>query len=245
MVAEINNNSRLSVRFAKKQDVTAVMDFICRYWKSDHILSYDRELVEYLYLETNENLNFVIATEISSGRLVAILGFIPTNSSRSRVALALWKAVNEKDLRVLQPGLACFRFLIKELSPESLFCVGIDENTKAIYEFMGYSTGIMNHHIVLNKDLKDYKIIIYPPSHSQTVGVGQMENVTVKRILSALDLKTSLSKLDLEKYGKDFEYFCHRYIAIWHFDISRMLYCHNNFWRCYSKQFRKLNTGNV
>jgi len=85
---------------------------------------------------------------------------------------------------------------------------------------MGYSTGIMNHHIVLNKDLKDYKIIIYPPSHSQTVGVGQMENVTVKRILSALDLKTSLSKLDLEKYGKDFEYFCHRYIDHPRFDYE-------------------------
>ena len=225
MVAEINNNSRLSVRFARKQDVTTVMEFIGKYWKSGHILSYDRELFDYLYLERDENLNFVIATEISSSRLVAILGFIPTNSSRSRVSLALWKAVNDKELRAMQPGLACFRFLIKELSPKSLFCVGINDNTRVIYEFMGYSTGLMDHHIVLNKNLKDYKIIINPPSHFQTGSVANIENYTVNRIHATFELKTAVEKLNLEKYGKDFNYFCHRYIEHpkFHYEIIEVL----------------------
>ena len=188
MAAEINNNSLLSVRFARKQDVTAVMEFIGKYWKSGHILSYDRELFEYLYLERDENLNFVIATEVSSSRLVAILGFIPTNSLRSRVSLALWKAVNDKELRALQPGLACFRFLIRELSPESLFCVGINENTRVIYEFMGYSTGLMNHHFVLNMNLNSFSIIKNPPSHFQTRSLADTQIYTVKKIHSTPSL---------------------------------------------------------
>ena len=225
MAAEINNNSRLSVRFARKQDVTTIMEFIGKYWKSDHILSYDRELFEYLYLERDESLNFAIATEVSTSRVVAILGFIPTNSLRSRVALALWKAINEKDLRALQPGLACFRFLINELSPESLFCVGINDNTRVIYEFMGYSTGLMDHHIVLNRDLKDYKIIIDPPRHFQTNSAAKIEKFSVNRILGAPELKTAISKLHLDKYGKDLEYFCHRYIEhpMFNYEIIEVL----------------------
>ena len=83
MVVAINNNSQLSVRFAKKHDVAAVMKYIAE-WKNGHILSHDQELFEYMYLGSDDDVNFVIASEISTGRVVAILGFIPTNTSRSR-----------------------------------------------------------------------------------------------------------------------------------------------------------------
>ena len=225
MAAEINNNSRLSVRFARKQDVSTVMEFIGKYWKSDHILSYDRELFEYLYLERDENLNFVISTEVSSSRVVAILGFIPTNSLRSRVSLALWKAVNDKDLRVLQPGVACFRYLIKELSLDSLFCVGINVNTLVIYEFMGYSTGLMNHHFIVNKNLRDYKIIINPPQSCQSENIVSVGTYSANKIFGSFDLRSAAAKLSVEKYRKDADYLCHRYIdhPIFNYEIIEVL----------------------
>jgi len=225
MAAEINNNSRLSVRFARRQDVTTVMEFIGKYWKSSHILSYDRELFEYLYLERDENLNFVIATEVSSSRVVAILGFIPTNSSRSRVSLALWKAVNDKELPVLHPGLACFRYLVKELAPESLFCVGINPETRVIYEFMGYSTGIMNHHVVVNRELREYQIISNPPKGIQSEKSPRIDNYSINKIVSSIHLRTSAAKLNFEKYGKDIDYLSHRYLnhPIFKYEIMEVL----------------------
>ena len=211
MVAEIKNNSQLSVRIAKKHDVAAVMEFIDN-WKNGHILSHDQELFEYLYLGRHQEINFVIASEISTERVVAILGFIPTNTSRSRVSLALWKSVNDRDQRSLQPGLACFRFLIKELSPESIFCVGINASTRVIYEFMGYSTGLMNHHFVLNKSIADYKIIMNPPNTAKSINHSKIDNFSVKRVANSSDLRIASANLNTEKFGKDADYLCHRYI---------------------------------
>ena len=211
MVVAINNNSQLSVRFAKKHDVAAVMKYIAE-WKNGHILSHDQELFEYMYLGSDDDVNFVIASEISTGRVVAILGFIPTNTSRSRVSLALWKSVNDKDQRALQPGLACFRFLINELSPKSLFCVGINANTRVIYEFMGYSTGLMSHHFVVNNNLEDYKIILNPPNVVSSKSDLISENYSVSRIANSSDLRTAATKLQIEKFGKDADYLCHRFV---------------------------------
>ncbi len=212
MVADISNNLGLAVRFAQKQDVNSVMAFIETHWKNGHILSQDQHLFEYLYLEEPDRLNFVIASDISEGRDVAILGYIPTNSSRSRVSLALWKAVNDKEFRALHPGLACFRYLIKELSPESLFCVGINASTRVIYEFMGYYTGLMNHHFVLNNNLTDYKIIMNPPSIARSKSYFKNENYSVNKILGASELRIAATNLSMEKLGKDADYLCHRYV---------------------------------
>lgn len=212
MVAEINNNSRLSIRFANKQDIGTLMEFIREHWKSDHILSHNRKLFEYLYLRSNENVNFVVATEIYTGRVVAILGFIPTNSLYSRVSLALWKSTNDRDIRALQPGVACFRFLIKELSPESIFCVGITASTRVIYEFMGYSTELMSHHFVVNNNLMDYKIIINPPNHLRRNNILKTDNFLVERIVDPSDVRVAATNLSIEKFGKDADYLCHRYL---------------------------------
>lgn len=212
MVAEINNNSGLSVRFASKQDVTTVMEFIGKYWKSDHILSYDRELVEYLYLEKDETLNFVTASEVASGRLVAILGFIPTTTSGFRISLALWKAVNDKELRPLHAGLACLRYLVDEMSPKSIFCVGINEKTRVIYEYMGYSTLLMNHHFIVNSFLNAHNIIYDPPLILQGLGARDLDDYCVNLIVGSATLRITAANLNLEKYPKDIDYLCHRYI---------------------------------
>lgn len=210
-MAVINKSSYLSIRFAQKGDVQNVMKFIDRYFKSDHILSRDQELFEYLYLEKGGNLNFVIATEVDTGRDVAILGFVPTNSSRSRVSLALWQAINDKELRVPNPGLACFRYLIDQLSPKSLFCLGIKAKTKVIYEFMGFSTGVMDHYFILNQSLREFNIIVSPPLF-ENKNTDVEKTYSVERLINSSNALTKAIKSELEKYGKDVDYFCHRYM---------------------------------
>jgi hypothetical protein len=199
------------VRFAKKHDVAVVMKYIAD-WKNGHILSHDQELFEYMYLGNDDDINFVIAPEISTGRVVAILGFIPTNTSRSRVSIALWKSVNDKNQRALQPGLACFRFLNGELSPESLFCVGINASTRVIYEFMGYSTGLMNHHFVVNNSLADFKIIMNPPNAARSESNLKTENYFINRIGNSSYLTIAAADLKIETFGKDADYLCRRYL---------------------------------
>ena len=199
------------MRFAQKSDVQNVMKFIHQYWKNDHILSRDQELFDHLYLEKSGNLNFVIATEVSTGRDIAIIGFIPTNSSLSRVSIALWKAINDDHLRSLHAGLACFSYLVNELRPRNLLCIGIKGKIRQVYEFMGYSTSLMDHHFVPNNTLMEFKILVNPPAFKDK-HVSTDKDCFVRKILCCSDLRTDAISLELEKYGKDVAYFCHRYI---------------------------------
>ena len=211
MVAEIRDKSRLSVRFAQKQDVNMLMAFINKYWKNGHILSHDQELFEFLYLEKNGNLNFVIATEVSTGRDVAILGFIPTNSSKSRVSVALWKAINDDHLRSLHAGLFCLKYLVDEIAPRSFLCVGIESKVTAVYNFLGYFTGVMSHHLIVNTRLASYKILKNPP-HQNAISVEKSPANTFNLVSTMRQLETISLKFEFNRYGKDIEYLKHRYI---------------------------------
>lgn len=206
----ISKDSLLTLRLGSVDDIPTVVNFIENYWKSGHILSRDRTLFEFLYLD-KKNLNFVIATETSTGREVALLGFIPTNSGLSRVSLALWKSLSDRNSRSLQAGLASLRFLVQELAPRSLFCVGIRKETTRIYEFMGYSCNVMNHHLIKNPNISDFFILGNWNSDFDSRLVTEDSDFSVIEFLNFSDLKKSASDFNFAEIGKDLDYLNHRY----------------------------------
>ena len=219
MVALSSPNPRLNLRFGDYADISKVMDFINSHWKKSHILSRDRALLEFLYLEKTKRLNFVIATDTLTDRCIAILGFIPTNSMDSRVSLALWRAVNDADARLLKAGLASLRYLVKELSPRSLLCVGIELQAVKIYNYLGYFTEIMDHYLIINAKLTEFKILVNPPRLDNYV-IKSPSNHKVDVISTVKELNAISKKFNFMKFGKDTEYLIHRYLKHPQFDYS-------------------------
>lgn len=212
MVAKTSSNPRLTLRFGDNADVGIVSNFINEYWKQGHILSHDRELFEYMYLEKDGRLNFVIAFEPQSNEAIAILGYIPSDALHSRVSLSIWKSRSDAHLRQYKAGLAVLRFLIEELKPKSIFSAGISANTRDVYRFLGYSCGLMNHQVIVNNKISEFEIIKNPPVASLYRQSSDPAVSSLVMLTADEELRRAVSKLDFAKTLKDIDYLCHRYL---------------------------------
>ena len=212
MVAKTSSDPRLILRFGDYADVSTVTKFIEEHWKQGHVLSRDRELFEYMYLENDGRLNFALAFEPLSNELIAILGYIPSDALHSRISLSMWKSRPDAHLRKYKAGLVVLRFLIDELKPRSIFSTGISADTRDVYKFLGYSCDTMNHHVIVNSQLNDFGIIKNPPVTSFYAHSSESVASSIAVISSVEDLRYAASKLDFAETLKDVEYVSHRYL---------------------------------
>jgi len=212
MVAKSSSDPRLILRFGDNADISIVARFIEEHWKQGHILSRDRELFEYMYLEKDGRLNFALAFEPLSNELIAILGYIPSDALHSRISLSMWKSRSDAHLRKYKAGIAVLRFLIDELKPKSIYSCGINIDTRDVYKFLGYSCGVMNHHVIVNNEIDEFKIIKNPPVASIYAHFSESVASSLAVISSVEDLRYAASKLDFAETLKDVEYLSHRYL---------------------------------
>ena len=64
---------RYEIRLANKSDIDSIMKFIDKYWKKNHIMSRNRELFEYEFLEDDGTVNFLLAIDRKNGLIQALL----------------------------------------------------------------------------------------------------------------------------------------------------------------------------
>jgi len=213
MVAKTNLDSRLILRFGDYADIGIVTKFIDEHWKPGHILTRDRELFEYLYLEKNGRLNFVIAIDEHSGEMVAMLGYIPTDKSHSRIGLSMWMSRPDATIRQRKVGLSVLRFLINEVKPKRIFSSGIGPDTKIVYEFLGYFCDRMDHFVLVNNQIDEFRIIKNPPRSifDQLISDSSFGSLSV--VSTEKDLRHALSDFEFDLNPKDADYFCHRYLS--------------------------------
>jgi hypothetical protein len=212
MVAKTSSDPRLILRFGDNADVSIVSRFIDEHWKQGHVLSRDRELFEYMYLEKDGRLNFVIAFDPQSNEVIAILGYIPTDVLHSRISLSMWKSRPDAHLRKYKAGLALLRFLIDELKPVSIYSCGINVDTRDVYHFLGYVCDVMNHHVIVNNEIAEFKIIKNPPVASFYSHSSESAASSLAVIKSDEELRNAASKLEFVETLKDIDYLCHRYL---------------------------------
>lgn len=155
------NISECKIRFANYDDIPAIMQYIDKYWKKNHILARDKELFEWQYINYGQ-VNFVIATDIND-KIQGILGYIPySQSSDKDIALALWKANHSESFL----GIRMLLFLKKELEYNNIVCTGINmKTTSKIYAQCGFMVGKMSQWYRLSNTrnyiigkIKDYNI---------------------------------------------------------------------------------------
>ena len=212
MVAKTSSDPRLILRFGDNADIGIVTKFIDEHWKPGHILARDRELFEYMYLEKDGRLNFVIAIDPQSEEVIAILGYIPSDALHSRVSLSMWKSRSDAHLRNYKAGLAVLRFLIDGLKPKSIFSTGISADTRDIYRFLGYSCDVMNHHLIVNDGVRDFRIIKNPPRTIFAQSSSDHPISAITKVTTDEALRRVAKSLDFAETLKDVDYLSHRYL---------------------------------
>lgn len=175
-----------NIRFATQEDIGAIMSFIDANWRKNHILSRDKKLFEWQYIDDN-NVNMVIGEDME-GEIQAILGYIPYSSGKEKdISLALWKAKEGTNFL----GVKLLLFLLEKIPHRNVFCNGINmETTAIIYQRLGMKTGDLKQWYRLGNK-KDYKIARIVDR--RLPDINKQVNVKLERIK---DIDTLLKNLN-------------------------------------------------
>jgi len=206
------NKSKLEVRLGNSSDIPSVMEFIKKYWKVGHILSTDRQLFEYLYLEKDGGLNFVLAFEPEANELIAILGFSSSNLKLSRVSTSMWRSRDDFKFRKYRAGAAVYNFLFKKINADIFFSNTINPDTIKFYEFLKFSCYLMDHFIYVNNNIEKFTIVANPPQQLTSSPLSETPITVLSSIIHSSDLRRALKETQFLDNRKDFWYLEKRYL---------------------------------
>lgn len=142
-------------------DAEAVMGFIDRYWRKDHILATDRRLFLYDFQE-GEALNFGLARD-QRGQIVGIFGFMKYNSLPvPDIAGSFWKVLEQPDSPML--GLRLRKFVTRQVAHRFFAAPGAGLQTRPIYRAIGMHWHRMQHYYRLNPASGKSILACVPPT---------------------------------------------------------------------------------
>lgn len=164
-------NEKGQIRFAKKQDIPAIMKFIEQYWASGHILARDREIFEFQYVYGDE-VCFVLNENQETGEIESVLGYIPYGTDGERdIFTAIWKV--NKNAGFMQ-GTELICYLEKYGRCRNLYCVGLAAQAVSIMKYLRKKIADFEHYYRLNPAVSGYKIaeIHTIPKQKETAGAS-------------------------------------------------------------------------
>lgn len=198
----------IEIRFAQKNEIPLIMEFIDTHWKRGHIMAADRQLFEFQHVWGQE-VTFVIAWQKSV--ICGILGFIPYGTGKRDIMLAIWKALKTENRMT---GIQMLEFLRKDKNTRSLSAPGINKKTRTAYEFLGIHTGQMRHWYRLKRQ-ESYQIAkIVDASvrkHIVSDGICVQKFSSFEKMMLSFPLEDCLSRA--HKPYKSLEYVKRRYFC--------------------------------
>jgi len=144
--------------------------FIRDQWITNHVYVTSPELVQWQQFDSaRKRYNFVVAEHRESGEIHSCLGFIFTSHFDSSIPfrdvwLGMWCSRPDA-----VPGIGgeLQRYFIRDARPRSVGALGLSRNTVNLLPRMGYSMGVMDHHYLLNPDVKDHALVGFPETSPQ------------------------------------------------------------------------------
>jgi len=198
------------VRRAKSSDQITIMAFIKKHWQAEHILALDADFFRYFYGSDGDELNFFLVFDKDSGEILALEGFLPYLSSdreKKDICLSLWKSASSSH----SVGMLPLKAIIEMAKNENgqIFCVGINAKTAAVYKFLGFHTGTMDHFYRL-QNKKNYSVACIK---NKVIPIVSPSSAILLPFNSPSLFATCFSQNALSKVRpyKTWDYLCHRY----------------------------------
>ena len=143
------------IREAVLSDEDSIIEFIKRYWYiKNHIFVREKKVFEDCHRVGNK-LNFVLGVGEESEEIYGICGYTITNmTEHPEVSPAIFQTIKSSNTML---GINLIEAMEKFTHCRCVFSPGIRPNTKVIYDFMGYKTGVLSHYYRI-ADLTKYKI---------------------------------------------------------------------------------------
>lgn len=210
-------DERYEIRLARVADIGAIMGFIGDHWKRGHVMSVDRELFEYEFLDIDgETVDFVLAVDRGTGEIEGILGFLRCSSTedpgRKDVWGSFWKVRPDHGNMPLL-GIELARRVYALAGCRYHIGNGANPGTTVILRklYFGERTARMSHYYYLNGRVGDYRIALVRDRWSPKAREG-IPRTWMRRLWSMGEVRScfDVGGLDAVPYKDDW-YFEKRY----------------------------------
>ncbi len=207
-------DERYEIRLASKDDIEAIMKFIHDCWREDHIMSKNRELFEYEYLD-GDTVNFVIAIDRTSQCIEGIFGFLrcshTEDTGKKDIWGSMWK-VNPSHDNIPLLGIELAKRVYVLTGCRYQIGNGANPDTTVLLRklYFGESTVKMNQFYYLNDKKDQYEIAVINEKWSPRVKDNAIQKL--HRYLSMQEVREhfDIDTVDAIPY-KDNWYFEKRY----------------------------------
>ena len=227
----------MKISIATIDDISDIQSFINTEWKENHILARDESFFKYEYVY-NKHVNFLIAKV--DNKIQGVLGFIPSKiykknklnytEENSDYCASLWKV--KKGNVYPSIGLQLLQSLRDLNGMGVFFGIGINEKTLGIYKFLNIHTGTLNHFVMINYDLKDFRIAKISKSRNHRVNFPKDEKCSVKIVKDEIEL----SKFKFGNFKKFIPFKNKRYFTKRYFENP--IYSYNIYGVYYLKDLK-------
>ena len=235
--------NEIKISFATINDIDMIMTFINDHWQKDHILSKNKLFFNFQYVK-NKKVNFIVAK--NQQNIIGILGFIYSSyKKKSDVFCALWKVLDNIERPLL--GVELLKYLERSKNIKNIFSLGINEKNRAICKLIGFETNKLNHFVLLNSKIKNFKVakitknINFPEKKSEF-----LSNHIIKKIHTNELMKFPFHKFQENLPSKDLDFFLNRYFEhpIYKYSFYGVYY-ESNFISFYVTRVQKINNSSV
>ena len=210
-------DERYDIRLANLSDVGSIMQYIGEHWRKGHILSVDRELFNYEFVN-GDDVNFIIAVDKLSGELEAVYGFIncsnprnKLNSMRKDLWGSFWSVSTSRQNMPLL-GVELARRIYHLTGCRMLIGNGTNPKTSVplMKLYMRDKTVRLKHYYYLNPDATQFKIAVISELPVTTKVNNTSTFVSVLDSIAAVKRVFDIDEADALPY-KDSWYFEKRY----------------------------------
>ncbi|MBU1012552.1 MAG: hypothetical protein KKG99_06075 [Bacteroidetes bacterium] len=183
--------NRYKISRCNASEFCDLVDFLQKYWKDDHIFVKCPALLKWQHLD-GSFINFIIARETGSNRILGIFGFIPTSqfdkdlSTNKDTWGAIWKVTDDAPYGL---GMNIMQFFHDEVKPLSHVSVSNTDIALNLYKLTRQKTGYLNQYYILSDSVKQYTIA--KPGRKNEAEIRLPDEVLIKEIRLSSDFSLS------------------------------------------------------
>lgn len=207
-------DEKYDIRLARYDEVPLIMEFIDAHWRKDHIMSRDRELFEYEFVDKNK-VHVLIAVDRETNSIQAMYGFLFSSKTEGKRDIwgSIWKA-NDDVQNIPMLGLELAKRLEREAGARYRIGIGLNSKTAVPIERYAFKRHIfkMKQWFYLNRSIGDYKIAIIKDIEDDVTWENEKSDIEICDLKSIEEFEQfiRIDKYDQIPY-KDNWYINHRY----------------------------------
>ncbi len=187
-------DKRYEIRLARVADIGAIMGFINDHWKQGHVMSRDRELFEYEFLDIDgETVNFVLAIDRETGEIEGIFGFLRCSATedpgKKDIWGSFWKVRDDHENMPLL-GIEIARRAYELTGCRYHIGNGANPKTTVVLRklYFGEKTARMAHYYYLNDKAGGYRIAVVRDKWAPRPREGVRETV-MRRLMTMEEVR--------------------------------------------------------